>query len=75
MEEMTKNVQKLEELDTLIEQAREEADVRFSFVYYILFLATFYFLLTSFLKSFLFGYVKFCFISVKNQSNIFYDKL
>ena len=27
MEEMTKNVQKLEELDTLIEQAREEADV------------------------------------------------
>ena len=29
MEEMTKNVQKLEELDTLVEQAREEAEVSF----------------------------------------------
>ena len=29
MEEMTKNVQKLEELDLLIEQAREEADVKY----------------------------------------------
>jgi len=27
-EEMTKNVQKLEELDTLIDQAREEAEVK-----------------------------------------------
>ena len=26
-EEMTKNVQKLEEIDSLLEQAREEADV------------------------------------------------
>ena len=55
MEEMTKNVQKLEELDTLIEQAREEADVRFSSVYYILFLTTFYFFTDIFLKSFSFG--------------------
>ena len=31
MEEMTKSVQKLEELDALIEQAREEADVCFWF--------------------------------------------